>query len=209
MRSIYLSDITMSMPARTGGYDLSFREKIEVAKLLDRVGIQVIETAAIKDKRTDSLLIKSIASAVKSGTVAVPLILTEKDTVKTTWNALKEAKKPRLQVVAPVSTVQMEYISRMKPAAIVKKIAKLTEEAKAVCSDVEFVAWDAGRSEADFLKEAINAAVEAGATEVTLCDTAGNLLPSMTGTPRGVWSSLRHSPHPESLPGSSGPSCRS
>ena len=177
MRSIYLSDITMSMPARTGGYDLSFREKIEVAKLLDRVGIQVIETAAIKDKRTDSLLIKSIASAVKSGTVAVPLILTEKDTVKTTWNALKEAKKPRLQVVAPVSTVQMEYISRMKPAAIVKKIAKLTEEAKAVCSDVEFVAWDAGRSEADFLKEAINAAVEAGATEVTLCDTAGNLLP--------------------------------
>lgn len=177
MRSIYLSDITMSMPARTGGYDLSFREKIEVAKLLDRVGIQVIETAAIKDKRTDSLLIKSIASAVKGGTVAVPLILTEKDTVKTTWNALKEAKKPRLQVVAPVSTVQMEYISRMKPAAIVKKIAKLTEEAKAVCSDVEFVAWDAGRSETDFLKEAINAAVEAGATEVTLCDTAGNLLP--------------------------------
>ena len=86
MRSIYLSDITMSMPAKTGGYDLSFREKIEVAKLLDRVGIQVIETAAIKDKRTDSLLIKSIASAVKGSAVAVPLVLTEKDTVKITWN---------------------------------------------------------------------------------------------------------------------------
>ncbi|MBQ3282180.1 MAG: hypothetical protein IJH41_07240 [Eubacterium sp.] len=177
MRKIYLSDITMSMPAKTGGYDLSFREKIEVAKLLDRAGLQVVETAAIRDKRTDSLLIKSIASAVKESTVAVPLILTEKDTVKITWKALKDAKKPRLQVVAPVSTVQMEYISRMKPAAIVKKIAKLTEEAKAVCGDVEFVAWDAGRSEADFLKETIDAAVAAGATEVTLCDTAGNLLP--------------------------------
>ena len=177
MRSINLSDITMSMPAKTGGYDLSFREKIEVAKLLDRVGIQVIETAAIKDKRTDSLLIKSIASAVKQSTVAVPLILTEKDTVKITWNALKEAKKPRLQVVAPVSTVQMEYISRMKPAQVIKKISKLTEEAKELCRDVEFVAWDAGRSEADFLKEAIHAAADAGATVVTLCDTAGNLLP--------------------------------
>ncbi len=177
MRSINLSDITMSMPARTGGYDLSFREKIELAKLLDRAGLQVIETAAIKDRRTDSLLIKSIASAVKKSTVAVPLILTEKDTVKLTWNALKEAKKPRLQVVAPVSTVQMEYISRMKPAAIVKKVAKLTEEARAFCGDVEFVAWDAGRSEADFLKEAVDAAVGAGATSVTLCDTAGNLLP--------------------------------
>ena len=177
MRSIYLSDITMSMPARSGGYGLTFREKIEVAKLLDRAGIQVIETAAIKEKRTDSLLIKSIASAVKGSTVAVPLLLTEKDTVKITWNALKEAKKPRLQVVAPVSTVQMEYISRMKPAAIVKKVAKLTAEARELCGDVEFVAWDAGRSEADFLKEAVSAAVEAGATVVTLCDTAGNLLP--------------------------------
>lgn len=177
MRSIYLSDITMSMPARTGGYDLSFREKIEVAKLLDRVGIQVIETAAIKDRRTDSLLIKSIASAVKKSVVAVPLVLTEKDTVKITWNALKEAKKPRLQVVAPVSTVQMEYISRMKPAQVIKKISKLTEEAKELCRDVEFVAWDAGRSETDFLEEAIHTAVEAGATVVTLCDTAGNLLP--------------------------------
>ena len=177
MRSINLSDITMSMPAKTGGYDLSFREKIEVAKLLDRVGIQVIETAAIKDRRTDSLLIKSISSAVKKSVVAVPLVLTEKDTVKITWNALKEAKKPRLQVVAPVSTVQMEYISRMKPAQVIKKISKLTEEAKELCRDVEFVAWDAGRSEADFLKEAIHAAADAGATVVTLCDTAGNLLP--------------------------------
>ena len=177
MRSIYLSDITMSMPAKTGGYDLSFREKIELAKLLDRVGIQVIETAAIKNKRTDSLLIKSIASAVKSSAVAVPLVLTDKDSVKTTWAALKEAKKPRLQVVAPVSTVQMEYITRMKPAAVIKKISKLTADARAVCKDVEFVAWDAGRSEADFLKEAVDAAVEAGATVVTLCDTAGNLLP--------------------------------
>ena len=165
------------MPARTGGYDLSFRERIEVAKLLDRAGLQVIEIAAIKERRTDSLLIKSIASAVKGSIVAVPLVLSEKDTVKITWNALKEAKKPRLQVVAPVSTVQMEYISRMKPAQVVKKVAKLTADAKAVCGDVEFVAWDAGRSEADFLKEVIGAAVVAGATVVTLCDTAGNLLP--------------------------------
>ena len=118
------------MPAKTGGYDLSFREKIELAKLLDRVGIQVIETAAIKNKRTDSLLIKSIASAVKSSAVAVPLVLTDKDSVKTTWAALKEAKKPRLQVVAPVSTVQMEYITRMKPAAVIKKISKLTADAR-------------------------------------------------------------------------------
>ena len=167
----------MSMPVRSGGYDLSFREKIEVAKLLDRTGIQVIETAAVKEKRTDSLLIKSIASAVKESAVAVPLVLTDKDTVKTTWNALKEARKPRLQVVAPVSTVQMEYISRMKPSDLLSRIKALTKEAAKVCGDVEFVAWDAGRSEVDFLKDAVGTAVKAGAAMVTLCDTAGNLLP--------------------------------
>lgn len=177
MRNIYLSDITMTKSPEDGGFSLSFREKIELAKLLDKVGVHVIETAPIVNKRTDSLLIKSFASAVQESIIAVPLLVSDKDTVKTTWNALKDAKHPRLQVVAPVSTVQMEYISRMKPDALIKKIGKLTKDAAAVCDNVEFIASDAGRSEPEFLKQAIDAAVEAGADVVTVCDTAGNLLP--------------------------------
>lgn len=177
MRKINISEITMATPVKNGGYELSFREKIELAKLLDRIGVQVIETAPVKNRRTDSLLIKSIASAVKESTVAVPLILKDEDTVERTWNALKEAKKPRLQVVSPVSTVQMEYITRMKPAQVLERIGKLTEEAAKVCSEVEFVALDAGRSDIKFLKDVVNTAVDAGASVITLCDTAGNLLP--------------------------------
>ena len=177
MRSIFLSDISMKQPAEAGGMALSFREKIELAKLLDRVGVPVIETAPIVNRRTDSLLIKSLATAVRDSVLAAPLSLTEEDSVEVTWSALKEAKKPRLQVMAPVSTVRMEYISRLKPAAVLERIRKLTAAAKALCAEVEFVAEDAGRSEADFLQQAISAAVEAGADIVTLCDTAGNLLP--------------------------------
>ena len=110
MRNIAISDITMKQPAEAGGFALSFREKIETAKLLDRLGVPVIEAAPIVNRRTDSLLIKSLASAVKNSVIAVPLSLTEEDTIETTWNALKEAARPRLQVVAPVSTVQMEYL---------------------------------------------------------------------------------------------------
>ena len=177
MRSIFLSDITMKQPAEAGGLSLSFREKIELAKLLDRVGVPVIETAPIVNRRTDSLLIKSLASAVRDSVLAAPLSLTEEDTVELTWSALKDAKKARLQVVAPVSTVRMEYISRLKPAAVLGRVKTLTAAAKAVCGEVEFVAEDAGRSDKDFLREVIDAAAEAGADIVTLCDTAGNLLP--------------------------------
>ena len=177
MRNIFLSDVTMKQPVDAGGVAFSFREKIELAKMLDRLGVPVIETAPIVNRRTDSLLIKSLASAVQGSAIATPLSLTEKDTVEVTWNALKEAAHPRLQVVAPVSTVQMEYITRLKPQAVLERVKALTAEAKAVCYEVEFVAEDAGRSEPEFLRNIINAAVEAGASIVTICDTAGNLLP--------------------------------
>ena len=177
MRNIILSDITLRQPAEAGGLALSFREKIELAKLLDRVGVPVIETAPIVNRRTDSLLIKSLASAIRDSVLAAPLSLTEEDSAEITWSALKEAKKPRLQVMAPVSTVRMEYISRLKPAAVLERVRTLTAAAKALCGEVEFVAEDAGRSEPEFLREAICAAAEAGADIVTLCDTAGNLLP--------------------------------
>ncbi|MBR1659525.1 MAG: hypothetical protein IJ705_04340 [Oscillospiraceae bacterium] len=177
MRQISISDITIRQPENEGGFALSFREKIELAKLLDRLGVSVIETGPIVNRRTDSLLIKSIASAVKSGAVAVPLFLTEGADAETVWNALKEAAHPRLQVVAPVSTVQMEYLCRLKPEAVVERIRVLVAAAKALCPEVEFVAEDAGRSESDFLKTAIDAAIGAGAGIVTVCDTAGTLLP--------------------------------
>ena len=177
MRNIILCDITLKQPAEAGSPSLSFREKLELAKLLDRVGVPVIETAPIVNRRTDSLLIKSLASAVRDSTLAAPLSLTEEDTVEITWGALKDARRPRLQVLAPVSTVRMEYISRLKPSAVLDRVRALTAAAKAVCGEVEFVAEDAGRSEPEFLREAVGAAVEAGADIVTLCDTAGNLLP--------------------------------
>ena len=177
MRSIFISDITMKQPPSEGGFALSFREKIELAKLLDKLGVPVIETGPIVSRRTDSLLVKSLASAIKNSALAVPLSLTEEDAVETTWNALKEAVHPRLQVVAPVSTVQMEYICHMKPADVKARVAALTAAAKAVCAEVEFVAEDAGRSEKEFLKEIADAAIAAGAGIVTLCDTAGSLLP--------------------------------
>ena len=96
MQNIWISDVTMKQPMSEGGFILSFREKIELAKMLDKLRVDVIETAPIQNRRTDSLLIKSIAGAVRESTIAVPLSLTETDTLEITWSALKEAVRPRL-----------------------------------------------------------------------------------------------------------------
>jgi len=173
MERIRISDMTMKQ-----GKDLSlsFKEKIELSKLLDKLGVSVIELEGIQNARIDALRIKSIAMAVKESVVAVPVQLNA-ESVKSTWNALSQAKHPRLQVCAPVSSVQMEYLHHKKPDAMKTAIAETVAECCKVCKDVEFVADDATRSDPQFVSDVVAAAIEAGAKTVTVCDTAGAMLP--------------------------------
>ena len=174
MERIRISDMTMKQGSKE--FSLSFKEKIELAKLLDKLGVSVIEVEGIQNARIDALRIKSIAMAVKESIVAVPVQLSAEG-VLASWNAVSQAKHPRLQVCAPVSSVQMEYLHHKKPDAMKALIAQTVAEACKVCKDVEFVADDATRSDPTFLYEVIAAAVEAGAKTVTVCDTAGTMLP--------------------------------
>ncbi len=174
MKQIRISDVTMKQA--TEEFSLSFKEKIELAKLLDKLGVSVIELEGIHASRIDSLRIKSIAAAVESSIVAVPVQLTAEG-VTEVWNALSLARHPRLQVCAAVSPVQMEYIHHKKPDGMLTTIREITAACKQLCVDVEFVADDATRSDPQFLSRAICAAIEAGATTVTVCDAAGTMLP--------------------------------
>lgn len=174
MKTIRISDVTMKQ--RTEEISLSFKEKIELAKLLDKLGVSAIELEGIYNSKIDALRVKSIATAVQGSVVAVPVAL-NRDSVQETWNALRLAKKPRLQVCAPVSSVQMEYLFHKKPDAMLEAISDTVAACKTLCTDVEFVADDATRSDGAFLNQAITAAVKAGVSTITLCDTAGSMLP--------------------------------
>ena len=175
MKQIRISDVTMKQSG--GDFSLSFKEKIELSKLLDKLGVNVIELEPIENAKIDSLRIKSVAAAVKYSALAVPVAL-DPESVQLTWNALKEAAKPRLQVCAPVSPVQMEYLFHKKPEAMLQAIRQTLESCRALCADVEFVADDATRSDTAFLYEAVRTAISAGANTVTVCDTAGAMLPN-------------------------------
>ena len=176
MRKIVISDATMKQSCED--LRLTFKEKIELAKHLDRLGVDFIELDAIKNPRVDALLIKSIVAAVSDSRIAVPVELLNDENLERTWAALKNANNPRLQVCASTSAVQIEYLFHKKPDAMLDAIGRTVSACRALCADVEFVAGDATRSESDFLAKAIEAAVSAGASTVTLCDTAGEMLPS-------------------------------
>ena len=159
--------------------ELSFREKIELFRLLDKLDIDLIEMNEIRQQKIDSLLIHSVSQTVRNAKIAVPVVL-EENGVETAWNALKDARDPRLQVAAPVSSVQMEYLSHMKPDALSDQIISTIRKCREYTEDVEFIAMDATRSDGAFLRSIIRKAIEAGAATITLCDTAGSMLPEET-----------------------------
>ena len=114
MREVRVSDVTMKQAAGTKELSLTFKEKLEMAKLLDRLGASVVEIEGIEKLKVDSLRIKSIASIVKNSVLAVPVALDDEDNIQAVWAAVKEAPRPRLQVQASVSPAQMEYLFRKK-----------------------------------------------------------------------------------------------
>ena len=135
MKKITVADITLREGVNTPESSLSFKEKIEVAKNLDKLNVDVIEFAKIIDEKADSLMLRSLAPVIKNSIMACPAGLT-KEEIDKAWSAISSAKKPRLVVSIPVSSVQMEYIAHVKPAKIVDFGNELVSYAASLCSDL-------------------------------------------------------------------------
>jgi len=176
MRKIKLNDITLREFVADQGNTLSFKEVIEIAKTLDALRIDVIGLPTIENVKIGSLLIHTITAAVSHSTVSMPTGTTE-ETLNMAWEAVCGAKHPRLYLELPVSAVQMEFISHKRPEKLLETITDIITRAKKLCEDVEFSALDATRADFDFLVRALKTAVVAGAGTVTICDTAGIMLP--------------------------------
>ena len=175
MKSIKLIDITLRESNAFRDSALSFREKLEVARGLDRIRVDAIELAPIAAGKADLLSNKTIASVVSAALTAA--VDVTGSSVEETWDSIRSAKHPRLNVLAPVSPVQMEYLAHKKAPAMLDIITEQVKKCRFFCEHVEFSALDATRAERDFLYKAIAAALEAGASRVTLCDSAGIFLP--------------------------------
>ncbi len=174
---IKISDITLRETAQRETNVLSFKEKTEVAKQLDKLNVDVIETAPITNGKSDVLFLHTISPIVKNSIISCPVELSESG-VEVAYEAIKEAKSPRLHIIVPVSTVQMEYICHKKPDKVLDMIDTLTKKAVSLTEDVEVSMADSTRAEREFLIKAIKTAISAGAKTITLCDSAGTMLPT-------------------------------
>lgn len=176
MKKIIISDITLKKISEDRAVSLLFREKSAIANCADKIGVDVIEIPAVKSPAEDKIIYKTIAQNVQDAIFAIPVGFNTED-IAVAWECIKDAKKPRLQVELPVSTLQMEYIYHVKQAKMLEKITTLIKAAKEFCDDVEFSALDATRADEDFLITAVKEAEASGANVITICDDAGALTP--------------------------------
>ena len=117
MRKIQIVDVSLREQAACNGSSLSFKEKIEVARQLDKLNVDAIETAPIVNGKNDIVFLHTLAPLMTRCILACPVGL-DPELLPDTWEALRAAKRPRLNVVAPVSTVQMEYQFHKKPPVV-------------------------------------------------------------------------------------------
>lgn len=172
MRTINITDITLKKLSEDRTVSLLFREKSAIANCADAIGADAIELPIIKNLREDTIIYKTIAQNVQNAILSISVGFNKED-IASAWECIKGAKKPRIQVELPVSTIQMEYTYHVKQAVMLEKIAELVKEAKTYCEDVEFSALDSTRADIQFLISAAKEAEENGANVVTICDDAG------------------------------------
>ncbi len=172
MKQIKIADATLCREDSR----FSFKEKIEIARQLEKLNVDIIEMPEIVNAKADILLVRTISSFVKNSVISVAAGI-GKDSVENAIAALSSAKKPMIRIEVPLSPVGMEYTCRKKSEKMLVHIEECVAAAKAAGIAVEFCAMDATRAEEDFLKCAIDTAVKGGATSVSVCDTAANMLP--------------------------------
>lgn len=163
----------------TAGAVLGFKEKIEIARQLEKLNVDAVELPKIENDKADTLLIRTVASFVKNGVISVAVVT--KSDVDKAVSALNTAKKPRIRLEVPVSCVGMEYTLHVKANKMLEIIKETVSYAKEKCQDVEFCAIDATRAETDFLKEAVKTAKDCGATLITLSDATAEMMPDKFG----------------------------
>lgn len=172
MKQIKIADTTLCRKDSAFG----FKEKIEIARQLEKLNVDVIELPEISNVKTDILFVRTVSSFVKKATLCVAAG-SDMESIENAALALSNAENACIRIELPLSPVGMEYISHRKPEKMLEWIKTAVATAKEKCTNVEFCVQDATRTEADFLQKAILTAVDAGACSVALCDTAAEMMP--------------------------------
>ncbi len=175
-RRIYIFDTTLRDGEQSPGCSMNLQEKIEVAKQLERMKVDVIEAGFAISSPGDFQSVKSIADTIKDCTVASLSRALPQD-IDRSWEAIKKAVSPRIHVFLATSPIHMKHKLKMAPSEVLERAKSMVAYARKYCSDIEFSAEDATRSEPEFLYQVFEAVINEGATVINVPDTVGYTTP--------------------------------
>jgi 2-isopropylmalate synthase len=189
---VRIFDTTLRDGEQSPGASLSSIEKLEIAKALARLGVDIIEAGFPAASPDDLEAVRRIAVEVgnpapDSGTQGRPppvicgLARASKTDIDAAWQAVQHAASPRIHTFLATSPVHMQYKLRMSPEQVVDRVIEMVSYARSLCQEVEFSPEDAGRSDPEFLYLVLEQAINAGATILNIPDTVGYTTPGEFG----------------------------
>ncbi len=175
-RKIKIFDTTLRDGEQSPGASLNIREKVQIAKQLARLGVDVIEAGFPIASEGDFEAVRAVASEVKKPVVTALARCSKKD-IDRAAEALKPTRRPRIHVFLATSKVHRDYKLKMTSDEILKLASSMVKYAKKYTDEVEFSPEDAARTEIEFLSRVVEAVIAAGATTVNIPDTVGYSTP--------------------------------
>ncbi|NLG64444.1 MAG: 2-isopropylmalate synthase, partial [Actinobacteria bacterium] len=180
-RHIRIFDTTLRDGEQAPGASLNSAEKLEIARQLEKLGVDIIEAGFPISSPDDFTSVREISRQVKGSRVAGLARCMEQD-IRVCWDAVRMASKPRIHTFISTSPLHLQYQIKKTPQEVLAITREMVTLASGLAAshreaDVEFSAMDASRSDVDFLAEVVRAAIECGATTINIPDTVGYAIP--------------------------------
>lgn len=174
--AIKIFDTTLRDGEQSPGCSMNLQEKIQMAKQLELLKVDIIEAGFAIASEGDFTSVKEIAKTIKDCTVASLARALPKD-IDYAWEAVKYAVRPRIHTFIATSHIHMKYKLKMEPQEVIERAVTMVKYAKKYCEDIEFSAEDGTRSDVEFLARLFEKVIEAGATVINIPDTVGYTTP--------------------------------
>ena len=190
MELVRIFDTTLRDGEQSPGATMTSIEKLEVARVLSRLGVDVIEAGFPAGSPDDLNAVRRIAEEIGTGEtpdreqppIICGLARAHAGDIDAAWEAVKLAARPRIHTFLATSEIHMKHKLRMDPEEVIDSVIEMVKYARSLCDDVEFSPEDAGRSDPEFLHVVLQEAVKAGATTLNIPDTVGYTTPDEFGS---------------------------
>ncbi len=180
MDKVVIFDTTLRDGEQAAGGSLNINEKLEIARQLERLGVDVIEAGFPISSPGDFEAVQVITREVKAPVICA-LARAHQADIDRAWEAVKKAKRPRIHVFISSSDIQLGYQLKKSREEVLEMARAMVAWAKGYTDDVEFSPMDASRTDPGYLNQILEAVIDAGATTVNIPDTVGYAIPDEFG----------------------------